>query len=1841
MVQTAIPTRLQLYRQNLPRLVERLRRADYKLGMTQHIDAQHLLEQLATQGRLPRHSAGLQAFFAPLLCHTPQEQEGFDGFFTAWSEQVEGTFKASLPRMESAPIDEDLALEFIPETTKPSLWQKFRQALDLTGFQNLSGLKSGIFALAASALRKHPQIWLWGLSFIVMVYFIAQLPTWGPDGGGSNTNDFILPLFLSALLAYPLWRLLKLLWHALRDGFLARHAIYIKPEDLTPFYLQGECAELFHSATIARNAQQLRRHRKRPNQRLDIAASLQKTIRAGGWFSPVWGCDKQIPEYLVLIDRLSFRDHQAHFAEALLHQLVSEGVEIHRYYFDADPRYCYPAEEREQYEAQKQGELPAQQNRGLSLEGLLACHENHRMLIFSDGNGLFDDGRPTAWLEKLCRLQQPALFTLTVPDTWRLCETLRMEQDLAVFPANPHGLNVFTRFLETGLPAVKYSGDGTPLPSLLMRTPPAQWMSRIAPDPQIQQSLLQQLRARLGEPAWQWFSACALYPELRWPLTLELGFRSLEADPEKLKRHLPKLARLPWFRYGSMPNWLRLAIIDSMGREEEKRLRAVLRDLMSKTKEQAAHGIPLKAGQLSLLERLKQHWNPPENELRDTVLLDFVENRLTVRVGREVRRLLRNAKRTTINSILTKIEKLIQKILQRISPVGVPEIRTREKRSVRYTSAKIVLMGDSGVGKTGLGWRLAHGEFKEHASTHGQQFWVIDELRAKREDGTECEAVLWDLAGQHVYRSVHAISLDDVDAVLVLFDPCNRQEPLKGAQFWLEQLATGKQKLPPAVLVGARTDRDASAALSQAELERFCRQYGISGGYVSTSAKSGEGLELLLDTLRKQIPWEQMTATVTTVTFKRIKEYILALKEQPDRRGVLVRPAELRTSLLAKNPDWQFDDAEMMTAVKHLENHGYVAILRASSGVEAVLLAPELLADLASSIVLQADKHPRDLWALSETALLRGDYAFSELDGLETTEKEILLDAATERFLNHKLCFREILGAETLLIFPGLIKQKRPLMDEIEFLDDVSYLARGRVENVYAALVVLLGYTRTFIRINQWQNQALYEMGEGEICGFRLIKEHEDELELVLYYSVTMPEYGRTLFQNLFEKFLYQREVEVTRFPPVICAENHRQERTTVVKRIREGKKFLFCEECGEKVILPKIEKPHAFEAQDSRWIQREEALARLRSAYETHLARVKGFRRDRAGPRAYISSLPEQAKWVAKLRDDLLDAGVYVIQERQRMAANDWIVMVDTPLYQQRFQDDNPDGDLIRVRLKQGKGVLALSDTDDFRCKTRYVPSLFDLVLRLYAIPLNHPAFEPLQKSLRRQWEETLAEFAQEEPEEEIFLAPAIAGGLPSSPGKKVNTLVKPIRYLPSSSPPLKRDDRGQENTGFIMPRYLRGYVDIHRSRISQIYGERPTGKSQTEFSSLLNGAVNGFVVVCCRPGDFLPYLQDLPQLENFVEVCNNVHDEKAKVEHLITAWEKLRERHNQEPQKEGEKQNTRVVLLPRLSDTIIAQPLFNQIRTDIFRMQSPIQMESEKPFKVVFMGDYLTLEQLFVETGDYSSLGKELAPNIWIVESLGTLEEHEKAPEWLTGSDENLVWYFDKFYIASGQSKNRESWLHDLRRIVHTLVSEMLFPTSQQYLEQRLRHLKNLPSYKNRQADSPGEKAELQRLFSEMYALLPGTYDAGDKTYGPYGWYERRHSARWRPYSLLRPAKQALLMGGFIRCEAGEESTQFRLRNPLLAYVVARHGMSASRWKPQSKPMLAVLRKSHTDQADKNTPPTSLDYFLELLLNKAIDTEDGEADHWTVAKLDPAVVRKAGKPGEWWKRLPAPMDE
>lgn len=474
----------------------------------------------------------------------------------------------------------------------------------------------------------------------------------------------------------------------------------------------------------------------------------------------------------------------------------------------------------------------------------------------------------------------------------------------------------------------------------------------------------------------------------------------------------------------------------------------------------------------------------------------------------------------------------------------------RSTEAVHHTTGKIVLLGDHSVGKSALAHRLIHGVFKEQKSTHGQQVWVFPALGQRRADGTDCEAILWDLAGQPDYRLIHALSVDDADLALVLFDASDLRDPLHGVGFWLTQLQRGQGRCP-IILVASQTDRG-DCPLTPEELNAFCRRHGIVGP-ITTSAATGEGVDGLIERMQSMIPWEGKAATVTTTTFKRIKDYVLGLKAAESDGQTIVTPGELRGRLVATDAEWRFTDAEMLTAVGHLQHYGYVTRLRTSQGEERILLEPERLNNLASSFVLEARRNPKGLGTLEETRLLRGGYDFLELRDLREEDRDVLLDSAALLFLEHNVCFRETdpLRREPYLVFPELINLKKPPEEEQATEDGVAYTVSGPTKNVFASLVVLLGYTHTFTRTSQWQHNARYEVGDGLVCGFRQEAERDGELDFVLCFCPTVGPPVRTLFQGLFESFLARRNLTVMRYEPVRCSKEHQLNRAVVRDAMR------------------------------------------------------------------------------------------------------------------------------------------------------------------------------------------------------------------------------------------------------------------------------------------------------------------------------------------------------------------------------------------------------------------------------------------------------------------------------------------------------------------------------------------------------------------------------------------------------------------------------------------------------------------------------------------------------------------
>lgn len=540
----------------------------------------------------------------------------------------------------------------------------------------------------------------------------------------------------------------------------------------------------------------------------------------------------------------------------------------------------------------------------------------------------------------------------------------------------------------------------------------------------------------------------------------------------------------------------------------------------------------------------------------------------------------------------------------------------------------------------------------------------------------------------------------------------------------------------------------------------------------------------LIDRMKSLIPWEDKVTTVTTTTFKGIKDYVLGLKKTESQLQTIVTAGELRDLLEASDSEWHFTDDEMLTAVGHLENYGYVKRLRTLKGEVRILLEPERLNNLASSFVLEARRNPKGLGALEEKRLLSGGYDFPELRDLDHAERDVLLDSAALLFLEHNVCFRETdpLRMEPYLVFPELINLKKPLENDAATEDGAAYTVTGPTENVFASLVVLLGYTHTFTRTQQWQNNARYEVGDGLVCGFRQEAGRDGELDFVLGFAPNVGQPVRTLFQGLFESFLARRNLTVLRYEPIRCTNiecGQLLDRSVVRQRMKEGKAFAFCNDCGEKLMLPTMVDPIQLTREVQVEVESQRRIAEQRTRFEQAVFRLRAYIAEQkiSLPECFISYAwgnPDHERWVEKrLATDLQKAGIEVVLDRwhnaqigasvarfiERIEKSDRIIMVGTPDYRRKYENkDTETGyvvaaevDLINNRLlgteAQKSTVLPLlvagEQTDalpplfkgrvyaDFRNDESYFRTAFDLILSLYNLPPTHPAVADLRESL------------------------------------------------------------------------------------------------------------------------------------------------------------------------------------------------------------------------------------------------------------------------------------------------------------------------------------------------------------------------------------------------------------------------------------------------------------------------------------------------------------------------------
>ena len=618
--------------------IEDLRSAGYNIGMSQYVAAQDLILGLAAQGNLPSNLTRLRTLLAPILCKSSKQQAEFQHYFAAWIEQFETVTPVVTPTSE-------VAVELQAIKTGSKLWKLvfgvfavvFVAAIyfsfPTSGWECLSQ-RSALYDCMMQSIKTgipNPEV---GNEEIPAEVATTEngtparpesVPT--PARGNQKTPSELAPtpargsqniLWLtlgSPLLVYLLW---YFWWRYRVQRFLARKTTATLPE-IKQLFVKGIDDKLFQSVDLSRTAQRLRQHKWIASNQLDVIATVEKTLRTGGLFRPVAGKRRSRPQYLVLIDRTTFNDHQAQWVNSLLDKIVADDVLVTRYYFDADPRRCYP----------QQNTLPP-----LSLAELLGQHPEHRLLIFSDGEGFINPitGEVAAWVEQF----GPRKILFTLERQWGYREQILSDADFLIMPASEKGLIALAEQINLGVwQAYPFMADGVEFPEYLSERP-RRWLERYAPRDAVVDSLVAQVRDFIGEKGYFWLGACAVYPELRWPLTLYLGYQ-LELLSEE---RLAKLARLPWFRYGYMPNWLRRRLVGDLTLEQERAIRLRLQDLLltAPDKPVSDFGLPIVTQFPSLFKRLLPIWAQPKiSPLRDYVFLAFMSDRLAVKVPKLIR----------------------------------------------------------------------------------------------------------------------------------------------------------------------------------------------------------------------------------------------------------------------------------------------------------------------------------------------------------------------------------------------------------------------------------------------------------------------------------------------------------------------------------------------------------------------------------------------------------------------------------------------------------------------------------------------------------------------------------------------------------------------------------------------------------------------------------------------------------------------------------------------------------------------------------------------------------------------------------------------------------------------------------------------------------------------------------------------------------------------------------------------------------------------------------------------------------------------------------------------------
>ncbi|KAJ9599813.1 hypothetical protein L9F63_009853 [Diploptera punctata] len=160
---------------------------------------------------------------------------------------------------------------------------------------------------------------------------------------------------------------------------------------------------------------------------------------------------------------------------------------------------------------------------------------------------------------------------------------------------------------------------------------------------------------------------------------------------------------------------------------------------------------------------------------------------------------------------------------------------------------KLLLIGDSGVGKSCLLLRFADDTYTEsYISTIGVDFMHLIMLESR----IVFESELWDTAGQERFRTITSSYYRGAHGIIVVYD-CTDQESFNNVKQWLEEIDRYACDNVNKLLVGNKCDLTTKKVVDYTTAKEYADQLGIP--FLETSAKNATNVEQAFMTMAAEI----------------------------------------------------------------------------------------------------------------------------------------------------------------------------------------------------------------------------------------------------------------------------------------------------------------------------------------------------------------------------------------------------------------------------------------------------------------------------------------------------------------------------------------------------------------------------------------------------------------------------------------------------------------------------------------------------------------------------------------------------------------------------------------------------------------------------------------------------------------------------------------------------------------------------------------------------------------------------------------------------------------------------